>query len=80
MFGQVARSSELCGLKYYDAQQYPSIPITICRTLHLLTKINFVSLRTSPDKIRATWQNISGDLTLILGDLTGFQNYHYSAY
>ena len=54
MFGQVARSSELCGLKYYDAQQYPSIPITICRTLHLLTKINFVSLRTSPDKIRAT--------------------------
>ena len=31
MFSQVARNAELCGSKFYHAQQYPGIPITICR-------------------------------------------------
>ena len=39
-----------------------------------LTKINFVSLCTSPDKIRATWLRISGDLTVASGDLTGYRD------
>ena len=31
IISQVARNTELCGSKFYHAQQHPSIPITICR-------------------------------------------------
>ena len=31
MFSQVARDAVLCGSKFYHAQLYPSIPVTICR-------------------------------------------------
>ena len=35
----VARNSKLCGSKFYSAQQYPSIPIAICRACFFWSKI-----------------------------------------
>ena len=39
IISQVARNAELCGSKFYHAQQYPSIPITICRACFAWSKI-----------------------------------------
>ena len=48
----------------------------------MLTKINVVSLRTSPDKIQVTRLSIFGDLTLVSGDtifgrLDRIPNFHF---
>ena len=37
-FSQVARNAELCGLKFYHARQYPTIPIT---SVHFFRLINY---------------------------------------
>ena len=36
VYGQVARNTELCSAKLYQAQQHPSIPITICHLFLLI--------------------------------------------
>ena len=39
MFSQVAQNPDLGGSKFYHAQQYPSIPITICCACFVSSKI-----------------------------------------